>query len=431
MTNRPKAQAPRGEDCARLEAEVAELTAALTQTSRQLQAEMAARQSLEAERQKSEHNFAALFQASPDAMILSRISDGVIIEVNEATVEQTGYTRDELLGCSTATNELGLWVNLAEREQLLDGLRQTGQVSNQEILVGLKDGSIRRELMSARLIRLEDELCLLTSRRDITERVRAEQARAKAEAALRESEARYRELAEENARLLVQSQGEAAAKAFRLNEVNHRVKNNLAAILGLLQLELSYLRAEDPTPYHAMVQDLSARIQSLLLVHNLLSAAVEAPLPLARLASIVMRVAPAMLPRQQAPVQMEISPLPVPLTPKQANALGLILNELTTNSLKYAAQGSEPIQLRLHVTQANQEVNLVFRDSGPGFPAEVLQGVRPSVGLYLIQNLAESELNGKLELSNDEGAVVRLAFSLANDQDDGPDDSVRLPNLTG
>jgi len=83
------------------------------------------------------------------------------------------------------------------------------------------------------------------------------------EAALRTSEARYRELAEENARLLGQSRKDAETKAILLHEVNHRVKNNLAAIIGLLQLELRYLRGEEQTPYRLLVQDLTGRIQSL------------------------------------------------------------------------------------------------------------------------------------------------------------------------
>ena len=64
---------------------------------------------------------------------------------------------------------------------------------------------------------------------DITARIRSEQERQQAAAALRLSEARYRAVAEENTLLL--------------NEVNHRVKNNLAAMVGLLQLELRYLAA--------------------------------------------------------------------------------------------------------------------------------------------------------------------------------------------
>ncbi len=184
---------------------------------------------------------------------------------------------------------------------------------------------------------------------DITARVRSEEDRQQAEARLRASEGRYRELAQENARLLAQSRQEAETKTLRLHEVNHRVKNNLAAIIGLLQLDLRYLEAGQQTPYRSLVEDLTSRIQSLALVHTLLSAKRGAPLPLAELAENVMPIAPVMLSRQQ-PVQLKISPTSVYLAPKQASAGGLILNELATNSLKHAPRPSGPICLYLHTS---------------------------------------------------------------------------------
>ena len=247
---------------------------------------------------------------------------------------------------------------------------------------------------------------------DITKRVRSEQARTQAEAALRASETRYREVAEENARLLAQSRQEAETKAILLQEVNHRVKNNLAALIGLLQLELRYLEAGQPTPYRALVADLTGRIQSLAQVHNLLSVSRWAPLPLATLAENMLRIARVMQSRQE-PVQLEISPTSVHLSPPQATAVGLILNELATNSLKHALRPNASIRLYLQAQLAGDEVDLEYRDNGPGFPDEILQGKRVSVGLYLIEALAEHDLEGKITFSNDQGAVARLRFALA------------------
>jgi two-component sensor histidine kinase len=243
--------------------------------------------------------------------------------------------------------------------------------------------------------------------------------RTEADTALQASEARCRELADENARQLLQSQKDAATQALLRRETNHRVKNNLAAIVGLLQMELAYRHVADLTSYAHLVQDLSTRIQSLLLVHNLLAGAQEGPVSLDRLASLVMNVAPAMLPLQQATVQMDISPFPVLLAPRQANALGLILNELTTNALKYAAQDDRPLLLGLRGSRAGRRVELIFSDNGPGYPADVLQGQRQGVGLYLVQNLVENDLRGTVELHNDPGAAVSLTFGLADDLVDG------------
>jgi PAS domain S-box-containing protein len=247
---------------------------------------------------------------------------------------------------------------------------------------------------------------------DITERVGSAQKRQQAETALRASEARDHALAEENAHLLAQSRQDGETQAILLQEVNHRVKNNLAAIIGLLQLEMRYLGAGQQLPYRALMEDLTSRIQSLAVVHNLLSANRWAPIPLEKLAENVMRMAPVMM-SHRPPVQMKISPTAVHLSPKQASAVGLILNELAINSLKHALSQDAPICLYLQTYPTSAGVELEYRDNGRGYPEEILQGKRVSVGLYLIEALAEHDLSGQITFSNDQGAVARLCFALA------------------
>ena len=93
--------------------------------------------------------------------------------------------------------------------------------------------------------------------------------------------------------------------------------------------------------------------------------------------------------------------------------MGLILNELATNSLKHALRQNELIRLYVQTHQSGDEVDLEYRDNGPGYPEEILQSKRESVGLYLIEALAEHDLEGKITFSNDQGAVARLRFALA------------------
>jgi PAS domain S-box-containing protein len=244
---------------------------------------------------------------------------------------------------------------------------------------------------------------------DITARVRAEQELRRAEAALRTSEVHYRALADETARLLAKTREAAEGEALRLREVNHRVKNNLAALISLLRLDLSYTEAGEQTPYRSLVEDLTSRIQSLALVNNLLTASQGASLELARLAETVMQIAPVLLSRRQ-PVKLEISPTAVLLSPKQASALGLILNELATNSLKHGLCPDEPAHLCLQTRLDGNEVDLEYRDNGRGYRETTLQGKRESVGLFIIEALAEHDLEGKIAFSDDHGAVARLRF---------------------
>jgi len=125
---------------------------------------------------------------------------------------------------------------------------------------------------------------------------------------------------------------------------------------------------------------------------------------------------------------MDVAPTPVHLAPKQAGAVGLILNELATNSVKHAPRPGERIRLSLSTSQGDGEVCLEYRDNGLGYPEDVLQGKREGMGLYLIEALAEHDLAGKIALANDHGAVTRLRFALSFDvQSDDPPSMATLP----
>ena len=78
-------------------------------------------------------------------------------------------------------------------------------------------------------------------------------------------------IAIENARLYEQAQRDAETKSILLREVNHRVTNNLTAIIGLLYTEQRHSPTEVRTAYQSILKDLIGRVQSLATVHSLLS----------------------------------------------------------------------------------------------------------------------------------------------------------------
>jgi two-component sensor histidine kinase len=100
----------------------------------------------------------------------------------------------------------------------------------------------------------------------------------------------------------------------------------------------------------------------------------------------------------------------VRVTPKQANSLALVLNELATNTLKYALAGRPHARITVEITPAEDRIEVEFRDDGPGYPEEVLRLERHSVGLYLIQNIVQYDLLGTLALQNSHGAVTLIRF---------------------
>ncbi len=222
----------------------------------------------------------------------------------------------------------------------------------------------------------------------------------------------------DNARLYEQALQDAAAKARLLQEVNHRVKNNLAAIAGMLYLEQRNTeRSRGPGPWQAFIDDLVNRIEGLATVHKLLSDAKWSALPLSALAEQVIDSALHSLPRDKrvrAEVRAEAAVL---VTPKQANDLAIVVNELATNVAKYAvAEPRTTARVVVRIALDGDEVLFELRDDGPGFPEDVRQLKRQNVGMSLIQNIVRQNLRGAITLRNDGGAVVTIRFPEAVNQ---------------
>ncbi len=133
--------------------------------------------------QVSESKFAKAFHTSPDAITITRLSDGEYIDVNEGFCTLTGYTRDEIIGRKIA--EVSVWVDQSDRDSVVNELQQKGEVINFEAQFKGKGDRIGTGLFSARLIEIDGEQYFLSIARDISERIQANRA-------LKESEERYR-----------------------------------------------------------------------------------------------------------------------------------------------------------------------------------------------------------------------------------------------
>jgi two-component system cell cycle sensor histidine kinase/response regulator CckA len=139
--------------------------------------------------QQSEESFRRAFLASPVATCLTELKTGRFIDVNDSMTKMLGYERGELLGGTSI--ELGIWEDLAEREQIVAAVRASIPVRESELRLRTKSGEVRQVLVSAELMLIGKDQVLLSTFHDITERRRAQEA-------LRESEERYRALFELN-----------------------------------------------------------------------------------------------------------------------------------------------------------------------------------------------------------------------------------------
>ncbi len=120
---------------------------------------------------RSEEKFSKIFRSSPDWIAISALEDGRLIEVNDAFLKITGYSRNEVIGKTSA--ELGLWVDPGERRRVVELMREKRELRNHEAKFRLKSGEVRIFLRSAELIELDGETCVINITRDITERKRA------------------------------------------------------------------------------------------------------------------------------------------------------------------------------------------------------------------------------------------------------------------
>jgi diguanylate cyclase (GGDEF)-like protein/PAS domain S-box-containing protein len=118
--------------------------------------------------QTSEEKFAKAFHASPDGLLLSRQSDGLLLEVNEGFCRLTGYDLNPTI--DQTSMDLGIWVDLNERKRLVDQLNRDGFVRDFTCHIRRSDGQIRLCELSARPLPITGVDCMLTIARDITER---------------------------------------------------------------------------------------------------------------------------------------------------------------------------------------------------------------------------------------------------------------------
>src|SRR5262249_12415314 len=115
------------------------------------------------------------FHASPDALVISRIADGIILEVNDSFVSLFGYDRAELIGKST--HQLCLYVDPEDRGRALKALQEDGHVRDIEFEMKRKSGELLLIQLSAEPLDCQGEHCCLAIVRDITARKRAEKER--------------------------------------------------------------------------------------------------------------------------------------------------------------------------------------------------------------------------------------------------------------
>ena len=129
----------------------------------------------------SEEKFFRAFNLNPDAININRLHDGVYIAVNQGFKEITGWTEEEIIGRSSLPDGINIWHDKADRERLLTELQANGYVTQFEARFRGKSGRTIHARMSARVIELNGESCILNISRDISAEIEAQKKQKKLE----------------------------------------------------------------------------------------------------------------------------------------------------------------------------------------------------------------------------------------------------------
>ncbi len=330
---------------------------------------------------ESEERFRSIVEAAIDAIVLAD-SKGNIISCNKSTERIFLYDIKELVGkpLTILMPEKYREAHRKEFERLLttDESHVIGKVVELEGL--RKDGSEFPIELSLASWTTKNETFYSAIIRDISERKEAEK---KLKASLKEKE-------------------------VLLREIHHRVKNNMQIISSLLRLQSANIKQKE---YLEIFRDSQNRIMSMALIHEKLYRSED--FTRINFNEYIKELVSELLHSYKASdrITLHVDTDSVALDVDSAVPCGLIINELVTNSIKYAFPNNKPGEISISLHRNNEgEVELVVSDNGIGIPDTVDIRKTDSLGLRLVTLLAENQLGGRIDLNTNNGTEFKIRF---------------------
>ena len=331
---------------------------------------------------ESEEKFRSITCTAQDAIVMVDNS-GNISYWNKSAKNIFGYPEEEVIGRE-------LHKLLAHKKYYRDSLKglnkfkETGKgpaINKTLEFTGIKKDKTEFPLeLSLSSVKLKGKWSAIAIIRDITERRKAQ----------------------------YELKNYANTQKVLLQEVNHRVKNNLTAILGLLQIQEAKIKNK---AYLTFINEFKGRIYGLSTVHSLLTKSNWQPLNLNLLCNKIINASIDCLHCSNI-TDINISPSTVLISSNQAYHLTLVINELITNSLKYGKKNKHKIHLNVDIKKNKENIIITYRDTGKGYPKRLIEKnfSNTGVGFDLIKGIVTHSLNGELQIYNDNGAVTVIKF---------------------
>lgn len=196
-------------------------------------------------------------------------------------------------------------------------------------------------------------------------------------------------------------------KEFLIKEIHHRVKNNLQIISSMLSLQSDVIENKEAKE---VLQESRLRINSMSIIHQMLyNKSSMSEIAFSEYLKSLLSQIESSYSSQAHPVKTILKSDAITINIDTAIPLGLIVNELVTNSFKHAFSPKQEGTIEIHFTKQSEQYVLTVRDNGKGFKPESskVQGL----GTELVQMLTQ-QLNGNIEYRTENGTVAELNFKL-------------------
>ncbi len=207
---------------------------------------------------------------------------------------------------------------------------------------------------------------------------------------------------------------EIRIKNAMIQEVHHRVKNNLQTIAGLLRMHARRVKSEEA---RLVLDEALNRILSVAVIHEFLSSDSSNIINIKEISNRIISQLQQGILNPDKVIQMEAVGDSIRLPARQATACALIINELIQNALEHGFEHKQEGLIRVNLEDNGDEVIIKVADNGGGVPENFQMDQAESLGLQIVKILVEGDLQGHIELEkgidNGEGLCVKIAFSKA------------------
>lgn len=326
----------------------------------------------------SESLYAKVFQLSPIAMAISTIKEGTYLDINPAMETIFQFEKEKVIG--RRTDEFKAWSNPEQIQRLNAVYQQNGRLAGERMSVKHPDGKHYEVLVFSQAMDISGERFVLWINLDVTK--------------ILDIEGRLAKSLEE--------------KDVLLKELQHRVKNTLAIISGLLNLES--FKVENELAKQSFL-NAQSRIMSMSKVYeNLYQSEDLESVDLRKYIEDLVYSLHDIFVLNPSKIKFDVKLDDIRLDLKRTLPLGLILNELLTNALKYAYPNDTSGDIRIQLTQSNDHIQLTVGDDGVGLPESVNIEKGNHFGYELIRSLT-SQLKGVFSSVSKKGEGLNIIIS--------------------